>query len=487
MQAIILTWTSQLLLPSQVAAFYFFSPFRAIRHTMSTPSSSSSSQPGPSASAAATRTRMSLPSPQGRQGAGGATEAGSLSALQQPVTQAVLIRAMEQNNAEQARRLEAALSTMQTTLVGLLAPRPPSQAETDAARAQAETARAAQILEEKEQEERAAGAQAEAAREAAAQAQERLNEVAQAEEALRRARLNANLPPRQEAPDEERKLYGGEQRATSRVEAAARVLLERGELSQAEFERFKEVLGRDHQVHPPPSSPFASWAGAADHYGPGSTPTAAALLRQLQTGGLAPAAAQDREALALQRVFKALSLKEAKRSLLVKTFRDFRKYIRDYKLVTRAAYQEDPVSYWQMVWLSETVTYLYMEFGWPVALEYYTRLVEDWAKGFIDVPELVDGDAFRRGNVAGALHGPTFTMAMQMAKVEKPKSGGSSSSSGSASRQDSTDTWCDEHRLFFPEDKDHDTSKCAVRKSRLAREKKAKKAKKKKDKKDDDE
>ena len=62
---------------------------------------------------------MVLPPPQ-RQGAGGAADAGSLSSLQQPVTQATLIRAMEQNNAEQARRLETAISTMQTRLVELL-------------------------------------------------------------------------------------------------------------------------------------------------------------------------------------------------------------------------------------------------------------------------------------------------------------------------------------------------------------------------------
>jgi hypothetical protein len=358
-----------------------------------------------------------------------------LSSLQQPVTQATLIRAMEQNNAEQARRLETAISTMQTRLVELLVPRPPTQAATDAARAQAE-------------------------------------------EALRRARQNANLPPRQEAPDEERKFYGGEQRVASRIESAARIMLERNEMSPEEFARFQEVLGRDHQVRPPSSSPFASWAGTAENYGPGSAPTAAALLRQLQTSGMAPAAAQDREAMALQRVFKALSQKEAKRSLLVKSFRDFRKYVRDNKLVTRAAHQEDPDSYWQMVWLTQTITYLYMECGWPVAQEYYTRLVDGWAKGFIDVPTLVDGEDFRRGNVAGALHPATFTMAMQMAKVEKPKTGAGSSSSGSTTRQEATDTWCDEHRLFFPAEKDHDTSRCAVRKSRIAREKTAKQAKK---------
>ena len=410
-----------------------------------------------------------------------------MTSLQQPVTQAALIRAMEQNNAEQARRLETAINTMQTKLVELLVPRRQSQAEVDAALAQAETARAARLLEEKEREERAADAQAAAARDAAAQAQERLNVVAQAEEALRRARQNANLPPRQEAPDEERKLYGGEQRVAHRIESAARVMLERNELSQEEFARFREVLGRDHQVRSPSPSPFASWAGTAESYGPGAAPSAGVLLRQLQTGGMAPAAAQDCEAMALQRIFKALSQKEVKRSLLVKSFPDFQKYIRDNKLVTQAAHQEDQDSYWQMVWLSQTVTYLYLEFGWPVAQEYYKRLVDGWAKGFIEVPTLVEGEDFRRGNVAGALHLPTFTMAMQMAKVEKPKASGASASSGTATRHDASDTWCDEHRLFFPEEKGHDTSRCAVRKSRVAREKKAKKAKKKKGDKGDSE
>ena len=370
-------------------------------------------------------------------------------------------------------------------------PAPPAQsaAETQAAAAaaQAETARAARALQEQEERERTAAALAAVAQEETKQAQERLNAVAQAEENLRRARLNANLPPRESAPDEERKFYGGEQRVEGRISAMARVMLERKEVSQEEFDRFQAIVRRDHQVRTSPSSPFASWAGTAEHYGPGSSPTAGVLLRHLQTGGLAPAAAQDREAMALQRVFKSLSQKEAKRSLLVKSFADFQKYIRDNKLATRAAHQDDPESYWQMVWLSQTITYLYLEFGWPVALEYYTRLVEGWAQGFIDVPELVDGDAFRRGNVAGALHGPTFTMAMQMAKVVKPKASSSSSSSGSATRQEATDTWCDEHRLFFPEEKSHDTSKCAVRKSRVAREKKARKKKKgKTDDKDDD-
>ena len=311
-----------------------------------------------------------------------------------------------------------------------------------------------------------------------------------AEEAVERARaLQLNLPPRGSAPDEERKVRGGAARLQGRTEVLARTALSRQDITQAEYDRWCEAFARGQQVNLDPSPAFALWgSGQAALKGPGEQPVQALrVLQSLQRSGMAPISAADADAMALQRVFKSLAEKEAKKSLLVKSFKDFHSYMAKNKLLTQSAHEEDPEAYWQMQWLFQSVMHLNLEHGWPVAQAYYKELVRLWSEGFLDLDTMVLSEDFRRGNIVGALHLPTFMMAISGKKASSGSGSGSGTTTGTTEKEDSTDTWCEEHQLFFPAERAHDTARCASRKARLNREKKKRKEqKKKKDKKDSD-
>ena len=333
------------------------------------------------------------------------------------------------------KKLDALLAKLEPMLSGMTT----RAGEAEEAAGKAEKALAAQTAQH---------AHALALRDAAAQADRDKRAAALA--AVEQKSLETALPSATVAPDAAFRPRGGEERKVLRVEELKRSGLGRGALTEDQFARFEQALALGSQVSPSPSGAGVTGVGV----GPRS---AANLFSMFQKEGLAevegPAAAQKM----VLDVFKAHAKKEAKKATKPSSYKEFYESIVKMGKLTRESMESDPDSYWQVLWLKDSVEWLSIKYGWTVAQEYYERVTELWAKGFIDLNAHVDTEDCRRGYVEGALHLPSYQAALRFWTPATSSSSARGAQHGSRTRVNPDDTWCGwkTHKKYYPKSKNH--------------------------------
>jgi hypothetical protein len=283
-----------------------------------------------------------------------------------------------------------------------------------------------------------------------------------AQEAQRREqeRINNVLQPRDIAPKMGARPRGGAQRKEHRQAIIDR--LSSNELEEGERDQLFTLLDLGAQVVPPripdlcmsaPSAPRErGWGEGGLEQADRASP---ALFNFLQDNLLAPASQGEGAARGIIQVFKTMAAKQAKEMGTVTSYKEFAERFRKSKCLSRVALEKDPDAYWQMQWLFHTVHHLFTVDGWGVAGVYYHLVVQRWDEGFLDVQHHVDSEEFRRGDYAGALDMRAWVEAKQ------PGSAGKHGvSSGTKTRQNKTDTWCNKCKRYFTVEKKHETTTC---------------------------
>jgi hypothetical protein len=291
----------------------------------------------------------------------------------------------------------------------------------------------------------------------------------------------------------EARLRGGAQRLGARQQGIERLLVEQGGLSAEQGQRCVQLLQLGQQV--PPSSlsgspfqggvPTPAWSLR----GVGGGGVEGGLFAELQAAGLAPAAGANAAELALRRLLKKDVEKEVKSAATPASYPDFVAGWRKMGKMTRDTLETDPASYWAMTWHHQSVEHVYLQHGWPVAAEYHRLVLDLWSEKFIDASSHVDTELFRKGNVKLAMHRDSYHEAARVKAssgkgVGKGAGAGAGGGKGGAARQlpyggtkgkdNSDDTWCQEHACWFPKSANHKWSwvtkegTCTVAKAKLA-------------------
>ena len=101
--------------------------------------------------------------------------------------------------------------------------------------------------------------------------------------------------------------------------------------------------------------------------------------------------------------------------------------------------------------------HVFLHHGWPVASDYHSRVMERWKCGFLDPEDVIDTAVFRRGDVEGALHMLSYTLALKGLKT-----GGSADTDasgytkkGSKTKLLDSDTYCARHKQWYRTEDNH--------------------------------
>jgi hypothetical protein len=261
------------------------------------------------------------------------------------------------------------------------------------------------------------------------------------------------LPSRDLAKDYEARLRGT-QRNPARISEIQRTLLARKGITPDQFEHVRDMLEKGPQAssQPPLSSPspFSLWG--VEEQVSRSEPS---LFNKMVDSGLAPVPPGQAAEFAIRQIFKTAADKESKKSATVESWPEFCKFVRKLGVLTMATHEQDPASYWHVMWHEQSVKYLYVTYSWAVAGEYHRRIMEKWDRGFLDLPSQISSEEFRRGDVEGALHQQSFVVAMQLKGGKAATSSREPSARGMRRKENTNDTLCEFHRLWYPASEGH--------------------------------
>ena len=286
------------------------------------------------------------------------------------------------------------------------------------------------------------------------------------------ARLGARTLP----PDQDARLRGGAQRLPSRQAAIDRLQVGSGNITVAERDDLIELLTDGHQVPPHASSgspPYASPPGSFAHT-PATHPlsnlgvglamrnvqAAPELFQHLQAHSLAPPGLGEEALLAVNKMLKLQGSKEAQKASKVDSYKDFVEFFRKARVCTRDMHANDPDSFWSMLWHFQSVTFLFTNYGWPVAGKYHSATMEQWQEGRLHPQSFTESEEGRSGDIEGALHQRNFTKAISGRAPLGDKKAWTGTSTGSKVQEESDWTWCNHCKEYFPPSSSHKTSTC---------------------------
>jgi hypothetical protein len=154
--------------------------------------------------------------------------------------------------------------------------------------------------------------------------------------------------------------------------------------------------------------------------------------------------------------------KEHKEIKTHKSFLDWFTTLSELGLLTPDLKRRDPVTYDAMDWHFKSMVYINGVHGWPIASKYNTKMMARWDN--IQVNEFASSSHVVNGDWGLALHRDTLMDLLMAKKSGNVKSGSSSSSgytqSGTAQREDPTDTYCANHKKYYAAAFDHTTKSC---------------------------
>ena len=253
----------------------------------------------------------------------------------------------------------------------------------------------------------------------------------------------------------------GVQRNPRRLQQVRREFQAQGRtLSEADVTIFASLLDQGAQVGPLPSPPTRSGLsglsgllGGVAGSGQGQQ---ASLLDDFRSAGLAEVLPEDK----VSHVVRDFLRKETEQKGDFKppaSYKEFTTLLRKSGRATRDSLDANPERFWDIEWIRQSVEYLHDEFNWKVAGAYFQALMKEWQGGWLTPSDYASSEFFRQGHILGALHQQCYHTALFVggARAAPDKTGGTGSTSGSATKHSPTDQWCGWHKRFYPRELNH--------------------------------
>jgi hypothetical protein len=270
------------------------------------------------------------------------------------------------------------------------------------------------------------------------------------------------LPDRQSADGVQARPRGGAERADLRLAAAARVLVEKGEMTPEDFLHFEKTLRAGAKV--PSPSLFAHFHGESERDRVGGV-----AFGRLREAGIAPDSTDGGTFLVNQLLRSATTQSEedAKKKRHCATFAIWHKRWAKIKVLAAGKMATEPLDFAFFYWHFTSVLWVFAEHNWACASTYNDGVMTAWDNNELDVMTITSSPEHLAGNVKSALHRDSYIEARLPALTGTTKYGAADKSNtervayvGTDAKTATNTEFCSHHRKYYPKAAKHATASC---------------------------
>lgn len=268
------------------------------------------------------------------------------------------------------------------------------------------------------------------------------------------------LPNRQSADGVQTRPHGGTERIELRLAAAARLMVERGEMTAEELLRFENTLRSGSKV--PSPSLFAHFQGESERDRVGGV-----AFERLRKAGIAPDSTEGGTFLVNQLLRSAhtQSEEDARKKQHCATFSVWHKRWTKAKVLAAGKIDTEPLDFAFMYWHFTSVLWVFAEHNWTCASTYNDGVMEAWRNNELDVVTITASPEHKAGNVKSALHRDSYIEARLPTLGGNTKLGAGeklTAYSGSSTKTGSNTEYCSFHKKYYPKASKHSSSTCRL-------------------------